>query len=234
MTTSSKLHIFATAGDVYLAKRGATSDTEVTADVNATNIITLYARPVTVPKGYTTGTHSYHHGHIEPHTKIRWREEFYFTTQPIKEATASAAAASPSLVRAPSVDDSGADGAATIPALVPQPCLYLERCRRISDETVNDAPHHACRFSLGLVTTPTQSWICDRDPMDVAAASQPVPLGQIIGLRPIGTSTNPTSPAYRDTHRRWLTLRAYDASSVVVAWYGGDEHVILRDATRTH
>jgi hypothetical protein len=209
-----------TAGNAYLTRINS-NDTGV-AEKGDAAIVTLYVRLAANGNGST---------HPIPHTKIRFHDEFYFTTQPLP-ATGSTTGA-PGLIRTPSISDE----TATITnesAQASSPCMYLERTKRITTETPHDHPHYSCRFSLGFVTNPTQSWICDREPLAYPNKNRPVPLGEMIGLRVRGIDpqqTNPLLPSYSHPHRRWLTLRSADASSVVVSWYGGDEKLMLHDAT---
>jgi len=97
---------------------------------------------------------------------------------------------------------------------------YLERFQRVSSETVNDAPHHACRFNLGLVTAPTQTWRVTQSDSGASPTSY-VPFNAPIGVEVGGTGSDPTQP--NTSMRRMLTLRS--DVNVVVYWWQSDERV---------
>jgi hypothetical protein len=95
---------------------------------------------------------------------------------------------------------------------------FLERYQRTTSETVNDAPHHACRFNLALVDSPTQTWTVVQPANQGTAA---VPVNVNTGMSIGGEGADSTQP--NTSMRRMLTLRS--DVSVVVSWWQSDEQI---------
>jgi hypothetical protein len=107
--------------------------------------------------------------------------------------------------------------------------LYLERMRRVTLETPTEAPHESCRFGLGLVNVPTQTWTAFEDKDQNSLTGSLILLGaRVYGLKIGGASNDAYSAAYHD--RRWLTLRTYDEPCVIVRNLHGDERLMFLDA----
>jgi hypothetical protein len=104
--------------------------------------------------------------------------------------------------------------------------LYLERTHRISDETPTTPTHYSCRFGLGFVASPTQTWSAHLSQSNHGDGL--ISLDALIGLQIRGTSNDEWSAQYREP--RWLTLRHHDEPTVIVRVMKSHELVMFANA----
>jgi len=105
----------------------------------------------------------------------------------------------------------------------PSDKTFVERTKRISDETPTNSQFHSARFALGFVSKPTQVWSVKES---TKQAGQEIPFSTNVGLDIGGDDSNWEKPS--NSIRRMLTVRKLDAPAVITHWWQRDETLQFR------